>query len=152
MTSQITWYIYDRLVPSPFPWDPAGASTFLFTSTYCPQSSVTPKTHKWQLDTSLFLPTVVSETAPGDFIGSTSIGTLQTIRIDPQYSKVDPPVNDHPTVQQPAQQVHGVSGRLRKSRTAGGLFRGEANTHGENIRSVSWGYYFGKSMLCSTRT
>ena len=35
------------------------------------------------------------------------------------------------TTQQPAQQVQhvlGVSGRLRESRTAGGIFRGEANT------------------------
>ena len=36
------------------------------------------------------------------------------------------------TTQQPAQQVQhvlGVSGRLRESRTAGGLFRGEVNIY-----------------------
>ena len=54
------------------------------------------------------------------------------------------------------QYVLGVSGRrLRESRTAGGLFRGEANTSTfwrESVRTVSWGYNIGKSMLCSTQT
>ena len=38
----------------------------------------------------------------------------------------------HTITQQPAQQVQhvlGVSGRLRESRTAGGLFRGEVNIY-----------------------